>query len=269
MARNYDDPLLALLNPCQTVINAVVSRMSYQQFMRARKVEGDVPDVVDGAHWVVEFRIECLRELREQVDDYGIIVQSFDVMDRELDGALGKDLEKQAEKVLQNQIEASQVQLKNKIKTEEETGLLAVEQVKAQTARTKADTEYYAAAKAADSKYYQLMKEAAAQVESSALISQQEAKNIVMLAEARMTEIRLQGETYSNIQSDHAQTIQLSLIEVEKRKALPAQTVWFQGGSSAEVAGGFQVAKGVALAQEYTGMKHDLSFPKKLYENKA
>ena len=118
MARNYDDPLLALLNPCQTVINAVVSRMSYQQFMRARKVEGDVPDVVDGAHWVVEFRIECLRELREQVDDYGIIVQSFDVMDRELDGALGKDLEKQAEKVLQNQIEASQVQLKNKIKTE-------------------------------------------------------------------------------------------------------------------------------------------------------
>ncbi len=40
------------------------------------------------------------------------------MIDQELDGALGKDLEKQAEKVLQNQIEASQVQLKNKIKTE-------------------------------------------------------------------------------------------------------------------------------------------------------
>jgi hypothetical protein len=100
--------------------------------MRARKVEGDVPDVVDGAHWVVEFRIECLTEIRKQVDDYGIIVQSFDVMDRELYGALGKDLEKQSENVLQNQIEASQVQLKNAINTEEETGLIPVEQVQAQ-----------------------------------------------------------------------------------------------------------------------------------------
>lgn len=253
MARNYDDPLLALLNPCQTVINAVVSRMSYQQFMRARKVEGDVPDTThDGAHWVVEFRMECLRELREQVDDYGIVIQSFDVMDRELDGSLGKDLEKQAEKVLQNQIEASQVQLRNKVKAEEEKGLLAVEQVKAQTAKTKADTDYYASTKAADSKYYQTMKEASAKVEASALLSQQEAKNIVMLAEARMAEIKLQGETYSNIQSAHAQNVQMSLIEVEKRKALPSQTVWFQGGSSLEVAGGFQAARGVALAHEFS-----------------
>lgn len=242
---------MALLNPCQTVINSVVSRMSYQQFMRARKVEGDIPDMNDGAHWVTEFRQECLKDLREQADDYGIVVESFDVMDRELDGSLGKDLERQAEKVLQNQIEASQVQLKNKVKAEEEKGLLAVEQVKAQTAKTKADTEYYAATKAADSKYYQTMKEASAEVESSALLSQQESKNIVMLAEARMLEIKLQGETYANIQSEHAQNIQLSLIEVEKRKALPAGTVWFQGGSSSDVSSGFQVAKGVALAQEY------------------
>ena len=159
LARNYDDPLMALLNPCQTVINSVVSRMSYQQFMRARKVGGDIPDIQDGAHWVTEFRQECLTELREQAIDYGITVESFDVMDRELDGALGKDLEKQAEKVLQNQIEASQVELKNKIRSEEEKGVLAVEQVKAQTARTKADTEFYAATKTADSKYYQTMKE--------------------------------------------------------------------------------------------------------------
>jgi hypothetical protein len=229
--------------------------MSYQQFMRARKVEGDIPDVQDAVHWVLEFRQECLKELRDQAADYGIIVESFDVMDRELDGSLGKDLEKQAEKVLQNQIEASQVKLKNQIKSEEEKGLLAVEQVKAQTAKTKADTDFYAATKAADSKYYQAMKEASAQAESSALLTQQEAKNIILLAEARMQEIKLQGETYANIQSPHAQNVQLSLIELEKRKALPPQTVWFQGCSSSELTGGFQAARGVALAHEYSKHK--------------
>ena len=104
----------------------------------------------------------------------------MDSMDRELDGALGKDLEKQAEKVLQNQIEASQVQFKNEINTKDVSGLLAVEQVKAQTARTRTDTEYYAAANVADSKYYQLnyqlIKEAADQIEYSTFVSQHEPK---------------------------------------------------------------------------------------------
>lgn len=41
-------------------------------------------------------------------------------MDRELAGSLGKELEKRAEEVLQTQIKASQIELQNKIKTEEQ-----------------------------------------------------------------------------------------------------------------------------------------------------
>jgi hypothetical protein len=43
LSKNYDNPLQALVNPAQTVVNSVVSRLSYQQFMRARKVSGDIP----------------------------------------------------------------------------------------------------------------------------------------------------------------------------------------------------------------------------------
>ncbi len=45
------------------------------------------------------------------------MVISLEVMDRELAGALGQDLEKQAEKVLRNQVEASQIALQNQINT--------------------------------------------------------------------------------------------------------------------------------------------------------
>lgn len=42
---HYDDPLQALINPAQTAVNSVVSRLSYQQFMRATKIGGDIPEV--------------------------------------------------------------------------------------------------------------------------------------------------------------------------------------------------------------------------------
>ena len=96
LTRNYDDPFQALSNPAQVSVNAVVSRLSYQQFMRAKKVGGDVPDI-DIVTWIEAFKTECLRELIEQASTYGIIVESFDVLDRKLEGDLGKDLEKQAE----------------------------------------------------------------------------------------------------------------------------------------------------------------------------
>lgn len=253
LAKNYDDPLQALLNPAQTVINSVVSRLSYQQFMRARKISGDVPDK-DHVPWVQEFRSECLRELSEQAGHYGVIVESFDMMDRALEGQLGIDLEKQAEQVLQNQVEATQIELRNHIKAEQERGLLAVQQVKAATIKTQADTDYYAATKVADSKYYATMKDATASAESSALIAQQDAKNIVILAEARMSEIRMQGKAYGEIPIGHAQNIQLSLLEVEKRKAMPLGSIWFEGASngpsSASLQEGFGFSKGMAIANQ-------------------
>lgn len=42
---NYPDPLQALINPAQTAVNSVVSRLSYTQFMRAKNTSGDIPDV--------------------------------------------------------------------------------------------------------------------------------------------------------------------------------------------------------------------------------
>ena len=203
-------------------------------------------------------------------------------MDRELEGQLGKDLEVQAEKVLQNQVEATQIELRNHIKSEEERGILAVEQVKAQTLKTRSDTEFYAATKQADSKYYTNMREAAARAESSALSTEQEAKNIVRIAEAKKEqtkneamakaessaivveqdvknlviaaeakkrEIELLGVAYSQIPSGHAQNMQLTLLEIEKRKAMPSNTIWFEGEGDKDVKQGFSVAKGVSLAK--------------------
>ena len=239
------------MSPCQTVVNAVVSRLSYQQFMRAKKVGGDVPDV-DHVPWVEEFKIECQRELIEQAKVYGVLVESFDVLDRELEGHLGKDLEKQAEQVLQNQIQATQIELRNHINTEKQRGLLEVARVEAEATKTNADTEFYAAKKAADAQYYAKMKAAEADAEASALMTQQEAKNILTIAESRGAEIRIQGDAYAKVESKHARVMQQALVDVEKRKAMPPGTIWFEGGTASAnrdaLQEGFSAATGVALA---------------------
>jgi len=200
--------------------------------------------------WIDQFKQECLRELTEQARKYGIKVESFDIMDRELEGALGKDLERQAEKVLQNQVEATQVELRNQIKSEEEKGILAVERVKVDTLKAKTDVEYYVKTKEADAKYYSALKVAESEAQASALKATQEAKNIITLAEARMEEIRLQGESYARVPPGHAQQMQLALLELEKRKHLPSGTIWFENSPST-IREGFEVAKGVALAKSY------------------
>ncbi|TPX59858.1 hypothetical protein SpCBS45565_g07637 [Spizellomyces sp. 'palustris'] len=252
LTRNYDDPFQALANPAQTAVNSVVSRLSYQQFMRAKKMGGDVPDV-DVVPWVEAFKSECLRELMDQATTYGIVVESFDVLDRNLEGDLGKDLEKQAEQVLQNQIKATQLELSNHIAIETQKGQLEITKVKNEQTKSEADAQVYARNKQADSQFYESMKKAEAAAKASEFEAVQQAKNIVMLADAKKREIEMLSNAYDNIQNEHAKRIQLEEIEVQKRKALPAQTIYFAGGEgmmngSQAVAEGYGFGVGRSLA---------------------
>ncbi|KAJ3031336.1 UNVERIFIED_CONTAM: hypothetical protein HDU68_005078, partial [Siphonaria sp. JEL0065] len=230
LTANYNDAFTALANPAQTAVNAVVSRLSYQQFMRAQKVGGDVPDHVEP--WLDAFKSACLTDLRHQAETYGIVVESFDVLDRELEGALGKDLERQSEQVLRNQVQATQIELQNHIATETQRGKLQIAKVEADQKKTVADADFYVATKLSDAKYYEVVKAASAEAESSELKTRQDVKNIVALAEAKQREIALIGEAYSKVPEGHAQKMQLSVFEVEKRKALPEKTIYFAGESS-------------------------------------
>ncbi|KAJ3286717.1 hypothetical protein HDU79_006281 [Rhizoclosmatium sp. JEL0117] len=250
LTANYQDAFTALANPAQTAVNSVVSRLSYQQFMRAQKVGGDVPDHVEP--WLDAFKSACLRDLRHQAESYGIVVESFDVLDRELEGALGKDLEKQSEQVLRNQVQATQISLQNKIATETQRGKLEVAKVEADQKRTQADADFYVATKLSDAKYYEVVKAATAEAESSELKTQQDVKNIVLLAEAKKKEIQIVGDAYAGVPEGHATRMQLSVFEVEKRKALPQGTIYFAGERSETnqelVAAGMQTALGFSLA---------------------
>ena len=88
--------------------------------------------------------------------------------------------------------------------------------------------------------------------EMSQLQTFQEVKNIISLAEARKKEIELQGEAYGSVASSHAQRIQMILLEIQKRQAMPPKTIWFESGTSSGISSsveqGFAVAQGVALA---------------------
>jgi hypothetical protein len=190
---NYADPLQALINPAQTAVNSVVSRLSYTQFMKAKNTGGDIPDQ-GNTHWVDEFKSECLRELSDLADIHGIRVLSLEIMDRELAGSLGKELEKRAEEVLQTQIKASQIEIQNKIKTEEQRGILEVEKVHALVIKEKADGLYYQTSRAADASLYATLKKAEGAAAGSALETEQEAKNINLL-----------GKAYEGITGRHAQ----------------------------------------------------------------
>jgi regulator of protease activity HflC (stomatin/prohibitin superfamily) len=252
LSKNYDDPFQALANPAQTAVNSVVSRLSYQQFMRAKKVGGDIPDI-DVVPWIESFKTECLSELREQAETYGIVVESFDVLDRELEGALGKDLEKQAEQVLQNQMRATQVELQNRIATETQRGLLEISRVKAEQTKTDADASFYGATKKTDAAFYTDMKNAEAKAKASELEACQNAKNIVLIAEAKKHEVDLLSDAYASVTSEHAKRLQLEEIEVLKRKALPSQTIYFANEANklcSDVAEGYSFSVGKSLASK-------------------
>ncbi|KAJ3035233.1 hypothetical protein HDV00_004141 [Rhizophlyctis rosea] len=254
LTRNYDDPFQALANPAQTAVNSVVARLRYQQFMRAKNVGGDVPDV-DVVPWVEAFKTDCLVALTAQAVTYGIVVESFDVMDRKLDGDLGARLEKQTEEVLQNQIRATQLELSNHIAIETQKGQLEITRVKNEQMKTEADAKYYAQNKSADASYYEAMKQAEAAAKASELEAAQRAKNIVMIAEARKREIEMLSGAYEGIESEHVKRIQLEEIEVQKRKALPPQTIYFAGGEgvgngSHAVAEGYGFGVGKNLASK-------------------
>lgn len=255
LTANYDNPFEALRNPAQSAVNSVVSRLSYQQLMRAKKLGGDIPDV-NIVPWLESFKSECLRELTEQAQAYGIVVESFDVLDRMLDGSLGKDLEDQAEQVLRNQMQATQIELQNHIKTETQRGVLEISKVQAEQTKTESDASYYASTRKADALYYETMRQAHAGAEAAELEAQQQAKNVVILAQAKETEIGMLSRAYASVKSDHTKRLQLGELEVKKRQALPAKTIYFSndgGGGCSErhhVESGLSFGLGHAAARD-------------------
>jgi regulator of protease activity HflC (stomatin/prohibitin superfamily) len=252
LTAHYDDPFQALCNPAQTAVNSVVSRLSYQQFMRAKKVGADTTDV-KGVPWLESFKSECLLELTAQAQTYGIVVESFDVLDRMLEGALGKDLEEQAEQVLRNQMQATQIELQNHINTETQRGQLEISRVKAEQTKTESDALYYASTRKADAAYYETLKAAEASAASSELHAKQEAKNVITLAEAKKTEIATLSRAYAEVTSDHAKNLQLQELEIQKMRSFPEKTIYFAGGSGAladSVKGGYGLGLGRAMASD-------------------
>ena len=207
-----------------------MSRLSYQQFMRAKKLSGDIPDT-DIVSWLEHFKAECQQELSAQASSYGVKVESFDVLDRELEGALGKDLERQAEQVLRNQMEATQVELQNQIKRETQRGKLEIAKVQAQQTQTEADAGYYAATRVTDAKCYEALQEAKAAAEASQVRTEQDAKNLVALADANQYEIGVLARAYGAVQDDHARAIQMANLAVARIKAMPEKTVYISGGA--------------------------------------
>lgn len=243
LTKSYETAFQALRNPAQSAVNAVVSRLSYQQFMRAQKVGGDVPDV-EHMSWLEAFKSECLRELSDHAMEYGVKVLSFDVLDRKLEGKLGDDLEKQAELVLKNQMQSTQVALQNRINTETEQGRLQVAEVAAKQVETRAVAEYLKTSKEADGDYYRRVKLAEAEAAASARIAQgqadadniaaaQQALNIRTLAAARAEAIRLEAAAYAAVAPGHAQRIQLENIEKEKFSSLPKSATLFVNNNGA------------------------------------
>lgn len=105
--------------------------------MRANKLDKSVES--HAIPWVEAFKKDGLTDLAQQARQYGILVESFDVLDRELEGALGRDLENIAEQVLRNQVQATQIELQNHIATEAQRGKLQMAQVEAEKQKCEAD----------------------------------------------------------------------------------------------------------------------------------
>ncbi|BFZ53615.1 hypothetical protein PYCC9005_000643 [Savitreella phatthalungensis] len=258
LTKSYETAFQALRNPAQSAVNAVVSRLSYQEFMKARSLGGDVPDIGHQS-WLEAFKSECLRELRQQGLSYGVEVMSFDVLDRKLEGKLGDDLEKQAESVLKNQMQSTQVELQNRINTETEQGKLQVTQVQAKQTETQANAQFLKTSKEADGDHYRRIKLSEAEAEAvrrlaqgkadaDAIAAKQEAINVALIAEARARAIKLEADAYATVQSHHAQRIQLEQLERDKFSSLPPQSTLFVGG------GGVSGAKGDNAGADTNGV---------------
>lgn len=210
--------------------------------------------------WLEAFKSECLQDLAAHALEYGVLVLSFDVLDRKLEGKLGDDLEKQAETVLKNQMQSTQVGLQNRIATETEQGKLEVANVRAMQVKTEAEANYLKTAREADATYYQAIKQADAQAENLVRVArteaesnqiqvEQEVRAIQALAEANAKRIELEGQGYASVTSEHARRIQLETVEMEKFKNLPAQATLFvnQGDHSSGVSDGYKFATGMSL----------------------
>ena len=258
LTKSYESPFQALKNPAQSAVNAVVSRLSYQQFMRAKKIAGDVGDI-ETMSWLEAFKSECLKDLASHALEYGVLVLSFDVLDRKLEGKLGEDLEKQAETVLKNQMQSTQVALQNRIATETEEGKLEVAKVKALQVSTEAEAAYLKTAREADATYYQTIKQAEARAETLVRVAQAEADSnkiavaqevlaIQALAHANSKRVEFEGQGYASVTSDHARRVQLEQIEAKKFENLPSKaTLFVNPGTSNGVTDGYKFASGMSL----------------------
>lgn len=233
--------------------------------MRAKKVQGDIPDV-EHLSWLEAFKQECMADLASHAEEYGVQVLSFDVLDRRLEGKLGEDLEKQAESVLKNQMQSTQIGLQNRNNTETEQGKLEVAGVRARQVKTEADASYLRASKEADAAYYQALKEADAEAETIKRLAQanadanrieteQSVRAINQLAAANARAIKLQGEGYATVSNDHARRMQLEDLERQKFTALPSNATIFVGGGGGEnttvkgVKEGYAWAQGMSLSK--------------------
>lgn len=222
--------------------------------MRAKNtLASDGNDKDDTSHWVDEFKRECLKRLEKLATENGVLVEAMEIMDRRLHGNLGAELEQQAEKVLQNQIQGTQIALQNKIQTEQQEGKLQVAKVQQEVVRTEADTKYYAEQRAADAALYACLKKAEGEAKASAVIAEQAAKNTILLAEAERQKIENIGKAYASVDDPHAQRMQACLLQVEARKALPPTSVVFEGGNGAapqQVENALLAAQGFKLAEK-------------------
>lgn len=264
LTKSYETAFQALRNPAQSAVNGVVSRLSYQQFMRAKKVQGDIPDY-ENMSWLEAFKSECMEDLASHAIEYGVKVLSFDVLDRQLQGKLGQDLEAAAEQVLKNQMQSTQVALQNRINTETEQGRLQVAAVRAEQTQTEANANYAKKTKEADSSYYTNMKEADARAETIRRIAQanadansiesaQKANAIKQIAEAEARSIELEGKGYASVLSEHAQRMQLEDVETRKFASLSKNATLFIGGGDSSTAtrnipDGYTWAKGLSLGK--------------------
>lgn len=290
LTKNYDSVEQALKSPCQYVVNKAVSHMSYQQFMKVSKlttqavagssasVGAIVPAYAPSSDlsWLAVFQETCLDELAGLAETYGIKVESFDVLDRNLDGVLGKKLASQSEEVLKNQLEATQVALKTQIATETERGHLAVAEInkqqtqtKAEAAKieatTKADAEFYKAMKEAEAKKFLMEKEAEGKAEAVRKEAGAEAEKIRQLGDAQAAAIKAVAWARNEASTEHAQTMQRLEEYAKITAALPESTILFAGGGDASgdlaankvlaqtasnVITGMSIQKGVAMGAD-------------------
>ncbi|KAI8836027.1 hypothetical protein BJ741DRAFT_606571 [Chytriomyces cf. hyalinus JEL632] len=75
LAANYSSPVEALVTPTQSAVHALVSRLTYQQFQRSQRAEGEASSKNEG--WLDELKSATLEELQKEAQLLGIHVVSF------------------------------------------------------------------------------------------------------------------------------------------------------------------------------------------------